>query len=225
MRPIKHFYLFFLLLLLFGSCASYTVAPNIPNFFTRKGQANLNIGLNTLGLNGQLDVSLDSSFYLKAGFTNSIGLLGGSTTGSKNWNIGLGHYKGSYKRIYRQVSLDYFQGNYSSSEPTQSSFYNTNFLQHGLLAREIIMFRLKNKETNWGLNFGIGGSYLKQKNNFELKNSFKRENVYVIGELGLNYSTALSRYSNLLIGINSTFLGLQGYRIQLLICWTLKVAN
>lgn len=212
-----------MLLFSLGSCSSYTVAPNIPNYFTKKGQANLSVGVNNLGISGQLDVAVDSSVYLKAGFIRTLGASLGSN--SKNWNLGVGFYKGSYRRIYTQASLDYFKGSYSGLESLQSSYYQTSFLQHGLLAREIIMFRLKNKETNWGLNFGIGGSYLKQKDNFNLKNSFNREDVYVIGELGLNFSSALSRYSNLLIGVNSTFLGLQGYRIQLRICWTLKVAN
>ena len=215
----KHFFLIILVLLiaLLESCRGYSVAPNVPNYFTKAKQLNGNIGLTSIGASAQVNYSISNKYFLRAGTLASIGAIGpyGPKSTNVNGNIGIGIYSGNLNESYKQTSLDFFSGQFESyySSPNYQDYKNLGkkYIRpsyiNAIILRKACMSFSPDKEFYIGPHIGGGIGVIKAVQKTLNSADVNINHTQFISEIGLMYSKQTNKNTFFNIYLNASLAG------------------
>jgi hypothetical protein len=195
----KQFFFVILVLLisLFESCRGYSVAPNVPNYFTKAKQLNVNAGNSNLGASAQVNYAFTNKYFLKVGaLANTTSGLYGPNSTNLNGNVGIGIYSGNLRDTYKQTSLDFFSGKYESYY-SYSSYQDYKYLGkrylrpnyiNAIILRKAFMSFSPEKEFYFGPHLGGGFGIMKAVQKTLDSADVNVNYTQFISEFGLMYS-------------------------------------
>jgi hypothetical protein len=233
----KHFFFLILVFLisLFESCRGYSVAPNVPNYFTKAKQLNANLGLTSIGASAQVNYSFTNKYFLRIGTLASLGTLifpYGPKSKNINGNIGIGIYSGNLRRCYMQSSLDFFSGTFESYYQYGDSYNDLpqfeenepSNINAGIM-RTSFMFKFRKSESYFGphLGGGIGNVRGTTSLKYDKIGSF-RYNEF-ISEFGLMYTNQSNRNTFFNFYLNASYVGQNWVGVFASASWTFKIVK